>query len=40
LGLLYLKLGDKDRARESFREALTRYPSSEALKKYLEAAGN
>jgi len=35
LGILYLKLGQKEKAREQFQRALDNYPSSEAFKKYL-----
>lgn len=40
LGILYLKLGDKGRAAESFKSALMHYPTSAALAQYLKLAGN
>ncbi|MBI5191542.1 MAG: O-antigen ligase family protein [Nitrospirae bacterium] len=38
LGILYMRMRDRVRARVEFRKALERYPSSAPLKKYLEAA--
>jgi len=40
LGILYLKLGDKDKAAGYFKAALLHYPSSPALAQYLKLAGN
>lgn len=40
LGVLWLRLGDKGRARDNFQKALARYPASKNLQEYLELTGN
>ena len=40
LGILYMRLGQMDKARDCFRNGLARYPSNTTLRNYLETAGN
>lgn len=40
LGILYLKLGERRKASEQFQKAISLYPASESLKKYLPLSEN